>query len=183
MTEPTTDTPVPDPDQPSEIEAPANDTSTTRTPEEEIAGLKAVIQDLNDQVLRATAAAENARRRADEDIAKSRKFAIESFAEQLLPVLDSMDAALATEQATLEQMKEGVQATQGQLISALERSKVFAVAPSAGDKFDPNLHQAISVVPSELEANTVVTTLQKGYVIAERVLRPALVTVSSGTAG
>jgi molecular chaperone GrpE len=154
----------------------------TRTPEDEIAGLKAALQELNDQVLRATAAAENARRRADEDIAKSRKFAIESFAESLLPVLDSMDAALAIEQMTLEQMKEGVQATHAQLVSALERNKVIAVAPAAGDKFDPNIHQAISVVPSELEANTVVATLQKGYVIAERVLRPALVTVSSGSA-
>jgi molecular chaperone GrpE len=156
--------------------------SSFRTPEQEIAGLKAALQELNDQVLRATAAAENTRRRADEDIAKSRKFAIESFAESLLPVLDSMDAALAIEQVTLEQMKEGVQATQAQLVSALERNKVVAVAPAAGDKFDPNLHQAISVVPSDLDANVVVATLQKGYVIAERVLRPALVTVSSGSA-
>ena len=182
MTDPTTDTPAPDSSDEGKANAPVNEEASNRSPEDEIAGLKAVIQELNDQVLRATAAAENARRRADEDIAKSRKFAIESFAEQLLPVLDSMDAALATEQATLEQMKEGVQATQGQLVSALERSKVWAVAPGPGDKFDPNLHQAISVVPSELEANTVVSTLQKGYVIAERVLRPALVTVSSGSA-
>jgi molecular chaperone GrpE len=172
-------TPAQEAGQTPPTEAP---TEATRTPEEEIAGLKAALQELNDQVLRATAAAENARRRADEDIAKSRKFAIESFAESLLPVLDSMDAALAIEQVTLEQMKEGVQATQAQLVSALERNKVLAVAPAAGEKFDPNIHQAISVVPSELEANAVVATLQKGYVIAERVLRPALVTVSSGSA-
>jgi molecular chaperone GrpE len=149
---------------------------------EEIAKLQASIAELKDQVLRATAAAENTRRRADDDLAKTRKFAVEGFAESLLPVLDSMDAALGLESSTLEQMREGVQATQAQLLSALERNKVVAVAPAAGEKFDPNIHQAISMVPSEQEANTVVTVLQKGYTIAERVLRPALVTVSSGSA-
>ena len=149
---------------------------------EEIAKLQASIAELKDQVLRATAAAENTRRRAEDDLAKTRKFAVEGFAESLLPVLDSMDAALGLESSTLEQMREGVQATQAQLLSALERNKVVAVAPAAGEKFDPNLHQAISMVPSEQEANTVVTVLQKGYTIAERVLRPALVTVSSGSA-
>lgn len=148
----------------------------------EIAKLQAALLELKDQVLRATAAAENTRRRADDDIAKTRKFAVEGFAEALLPVLDSLDAALGVESATVEQMREGVQATQAQLLSALERNKVVAVSPAAGEKFDPNLHQAISMVPAAQEANTVVTVLQKGYTIAERVLRPALVTVSSGSA-
>lgn len=155
---------------------------TVVSQEEEIASLKATLQDLTDQVLRAKAAAENARRRADEDIAKSRKFAVESFAESLLPILDSMDAALAVESVTVDQMREGVQATQAQLASALERNRVVPIAPAAGDKFDPNQHQAIASVPSDLEANTVVAVLQKGYLIAERVLRPALVSVSSGQA-
>lgn len=154
----------------------------TQDADAEIAKLQAAILELKDQVLRATAAAENTRRRADDDVAKTRKFAVEGFAEALLPVLDSMDAALGVESATLEQMREGVQATQAQLLQALERNKVIAVAPAAGEKFDPNQHQAISMVPSAQEANTVVTVLQKGYTIAERVLRPALVTVSSGSA-
>jgi len=97
----------------------------------------------------------------------------------LLPVLDSLEAGLAIKDATLEQIREGSQATLRQLIAALERNKVIAVDPAAGAKFDPHQHQAISVVPSEQEANTVVTVLQKGYLIAERVLRPALVTVSA----
>ncbi len=154
----------------------------TQNTEAEIAKLQASIAELKDQVLRATAAAENTRRRADDDLAKTRKFAVEGFAESLLPVLDSMDAALGVESASIEQMREGVQATQAQLLQALERNKVVAVAPAPGEKFDPNMHQAISMVPAAQEANTVVTVLQKGYMIAERVLRPALVTVSSGSA-
>ena len=76
-------------------------------------------------------------------------------------------------------MREGTQLTLNQLLAALERSKVIAIAPAAGEKFDPNLHQAISMVPAEQEANTVVTVLQKGYTIADRILRPALVTVAA----
>lgn len=148
----------------------------------EIGRLQASIAELKDQVLRATAAAENTRRRADEDLAKARKFAVEGFAESLLPVLDSMDAALGVESTTLEQMRQGVEATHAQLVSALQRQRVIAVSPAPGERFNPNVHQAISVVPSDQEANTVVAVLQKGYSIADRVLRPALVTVSSGAA-
>ena len=109
----------------------------------------------------------------------ARKFGIESFAESLLPVADSLDAALAIKEATPQQLREGADATLRQLTSALERNKVLAINPAAGSKFDPHQHQAISVVASEQEPNTIVTVLQKGYVIAERVLRPALVTVSA----
>lgn len=144
-----------------------------------LAELQAKNADLADQFLRAKADAENARRRAEDEIAKSRKFALEGFAESLLPVLDSLEAGLAAQQATLEQIQEGAQATLRQLTSALERNKVVAVNPQAGDKFDPHSHQAISMVPSEQDANTVVSVLQKGYTMAERVLRPALVTVSA----
>ncbi len=144
-----------------------------------LAELQAKNADLADQFLRAKADAENARRRADEEISKSRKFALEGFAESLLPVLDSLEAGLAAQQASLEQIQEGAQATLRQLISALERNKVVAINPKAGDKFDPHAHQAISMVPSDQDANTVVAVLQKGYLIAERVLRPALVTVSA----
>ncbi len=145
----------------------------------ELAELKTKSADLADQFLRAKAEVENARRRAEDEVAKARKFGIESFAESLLPVADSLDAALAIKEATPEQLREGADATLRQLTSALERNKVIAINPAAGAKFDPHQHQAISVVPAEQEANTVVAVLQKGYVIAERVLRPALVTVAA----
>ena len=145
----------------------------------DLAELQAKSADLADQFLRAKADAENARRRAEEDVSKARKFAIESFAESLLPVADSLEAGLIIKDATNEQLREGTQATLRQLLSALERNKVMAINPALGAKFDPHQHQAISVVPSELEANTVVTVLQKGYSIADRTLRPALVTVSA----
>ena len=145
----------------------------------ELASLQAKSADLADQYLRAKADAENARRRAEEEISKARKFAVEGFAESLLPVADSLEAGLVIKDATAEQIREGAQATLRQLLAALERNKVLAINPAPGAKFDPHQHQAISVVPSELEANTVVSVLQKGYSIVERVLRPALVTVAA----
>ena len=132
-----------------------------------------------DAYLRAKAEAENTRRRADEEMSKARKYAIESFADSLLPVKDSLEAAIALQAATPEQMLEGVHATLRQLNAALERNKVLAINPPAGTKFDPHQHQAISMVPAEQDANTVVAVLQKGYLIADRVLRPALVTVAA----
>lgn len=145
----------------------------------ELANLQAKSAELADQYLRAKADAENARRRAEDEISKARKFAVESFAESLLPVADSLEAGLVIKDATAEQIREGAQATLRQLVAALERNKVVAIAPAPGTKFDPHQHQAISVVPSEQEANTVVGLLQKGYSIADRVMRPALVTVSA----
>ena len=145
----------------------------------ELATLQAKTGELADQYLRAKADAENSRRRAEDEISKARKFAVESFAESLLPVADSLEAGLIIKDGSVEQIREGAQATLRQLVAALERNKVLAIAPAAGTKFDPHQHQAISVVPSEQEANTVVNLLQKGYLIADRVLRPALVTVSA----
>jgi len=145
----------------------------------ELTNLKAQNAGLADQFLRAQADVQNARRRADDEISKARKFAVEGFADSLLPVLDSLEAGLAIPNATLEQIREGSQATLRQLKSALERNKVMEIAPLAGTKFDPHHHQAISVVPAEQEPNTVVSVLQKGYSIADRVLRPALVTVTA----
>ncbi len=145
----------------------------------ELAVVQAKNADLADQFLRAKAEAENARRRAEEEISKSRKFAVEAFAESLLPVADSLTAGLAIADATTEQLREGSEATLRQLKSALERHKVIEINPATGTKFDPHQHQAISVVPAEQEANTVVSVLQKGYLIADRVLRPALVTVTA----
>lgn len=141
--------------------------------------LQAKNAEMADQYLRAKADTENMRRRADEEVSKARKFGIESFAESLLPVCDSLDAALAIPNATAEQLREGSDATLRQLLQALERNKVVIVNPAVGSKFDPHHHQAIAAVPAEQEANTIVSVLQKGYLIADRVLRPALVTVSA----
>ena len=137
------------------------------------------LAEMSDAYLRAKAEGENIRRRAEEEVAKARKFAVEGFADSLLPVKDSLEAAIAIQAATPEQLLEGVHATLRQLSQALERNKVLEIAPPAGTKFDPHQHQAISVVPADQEPNTVVTVLQKGYLIADRVLRPALVTVSA----
>ena len=145
----------------------------------ELAELRAKNAELADLYLRAQADVQNARRRADEEIAKARKFALEAFAASLLPVADSLEAGLAVQNASTEQIREGAEATLRQLMSTLERNKVTPIAPPAGSRFDPNLHQAISMVPSEQAANTVVGVLQKGYSIADRVLRPALVTVAA----
>ena len=157
----------------------ANEADALSKVQGELAALQAKSADLADQYLRAKAEAENARRRAEEDIAKARKFAVESFAESLLPVADSLEAGLGIQEATREQLREGSEATLKQLKSALERHKVMEIAPAGGSKFDPHQHQAISMVPADQEANTVVSVLQKGYLIADRVLRPALVTVAA----
>ena len=149
--------------------------------EQKLAELQNKHAEVSDAYLRAKAEAENTRRRAEEEMAKARKFAVESFAESLLPVRDSLEAAIAIPAATPEQLLEGVHATLRQLTTALERNKVVEVNPPAGAKFDPHQHQAISVVPAAQEPNTVVAVLQKGYTIADRVLRPALVTVSASS--
>lgn len=157
----------------------AADAAPPAGPEARLAELEAKHAEVADAYLRAKAEMENVRRRADEEVSKARKFAVESFAESLLPVKDSLEAALAIPDASKEQMLEGVHATLRQLGQALERNKVMEVNPPAGTRFDPHQHQAISMVPAEQEANTVVAVLQKGYLIADRVLRPALVTVSA----
>jgi molecular chaperone GrpE len=144
-----------------------------------LAESEARFAELSDAFLRAKAEAENVRRRAEEEISKARKYAVESFAESMVPVKDSLEAATAIQNATNEQLLEGVHATLRQLGAALERNKVVELNPLPGSKFDPHQHQAISVVPADQEANTVVMVLQKGYLIAERVLRPALVTVAA----
>lgn len=130
-----------------------------------------------DAWLRAKAEGENIRRRAQEDISKAHKFAVERFAGELLAVRDSLEAALAVPEQTVESFKSGVELTLKQLVSAFEKNALLEVNP-AGEKFDPHKHQAIGMLDSEQEANTVVSVLQKGYTIADRVLRPALVMVA-----
>ena len=133
----------------------------------------------HDAWLRAKAETENVRRRGLEEVDKARKFAVEKFAGELLAVKDSLEAALATgDNATLESLKSGVELTLRQLASVFEKQNLLEIDP-LGQKFDPNLHQAIGMVEGEGEgeANTVAMVLQKGYRLNERVLRPAMVQV------
>jgi molecular chaperone GrpE len=144
-----------------------------------LAAAEARANEMQDAFMRAKAESENIRRRAQEDVTKAHKFAVESFAEALVPVKDSLEMALKVDNPTLESLKEGVEMTLKQLSAAFERNRLLEVMPAPGEKLDPNRHQAVSVVPSEQEANTVVTVLQKGYMISERLLRPAIVTVAA----
>jgi molecular chaperone GrpE len=143
-----------------------------------LAEAQAKVAALQEEFLRAKAETENVRRRSQEDVSKAHKFAIENFAENLLPVLDSLEAALADQSSDIAKVREGVELTLRQLTGALEKGRVTALNP-VGEKFDPHRHQAISMVQAEQEPNTVVAVLQKGYIIADRVLRPALVTVAA----
>ena len=147
--------------------------------EEQFKALELKAAEHYDAWLRAKAEGENIRRRAQEDISKAHKFAVEKFAGELLAVKDSLEAALAVPEQTVESFKSGVELTLKQLVSAFEKNALNEVNP-VGEKFDPHKHQAIGMVDSDQEANTVVTVLQKGYTIAERTLRPALVMVAKG---
>jgi molecular chaperone GrpE len=134
-----------------------------------------------DMMLRARAELDNQRKRAAIDLAAAHKYAIEGFAESLLPVRDGLEMALAAGAPTVENLREGVEATLRLLAAAFERHKLAAIDP-IGEKFDPNRHQAISMVPTgDVPPNHVVGVLQKGYLINDRVLRPALVTVRAAT--
>lgn len=153
---------------------------TMPSQEEIIKDLELKAQEHHDAWLRAKAEAENIRRRAQQDIANAHKYGIEKFAGELVAVMDSLEAALAsTDNATVETYKNGVELTLKQLSSAFEKSGLAEINP-VGEKFDPHRHQAISMVESEQEPNTVVNVLQKGYIIGDRVLRPALVMVAKG---
>lgn len=157
------------------------ETADAAAPEQlaaQLAEAQARLAEMQDVFLRAKAEADNTRRRAQEDIAKAHKFAVESFAEALLPVKDSLEMALKVETPSIDSLKEGVDMTLKQLSAAFEKNRLLEINPQQGEKLDPMKHQAISMVPSEQEANTIVSVLQKGYMISDRLLRPALVTVS-----
>ena len=135
----------------------------------------------HDAWLRAKAEGENIRRRAQEDIGRAGKFAIEKFAGELLAVKDSLEAALANEQQDAAALRAGVELTLKQLVSAFEKSNLVEIHPLE-EKFDPHRHQAISQIEADGEPNRVINVLQKGYVLNERVIRPALVVVSKARA-
>ena len=171
-------------DQDQELNQAANgepvDAAAAGTPgiEEQLSATEAKLAEMHDAFMRAKAEGENIRRRAQEDVSKAHKFAIESFAEAMVPVRDSLEMALKVDVPSVESLKEGVEMTLKQLTSAFEKNRLVEIMPAQGDKLDPNKHQAVAVVPAEQEANTVVTVLQKGYMIADRLLRPAIVTAA-----
>lgn len=138
-------------------------------------------QEHHDAWLRAKAEADNIRKRAQVEIANAHKFGLENFAAELLPVRDSLEAALAADAPTTESLKSGVELTLKQLKAVFDRFNLVEIDP-AGAKFDPHRHQAISAIESEAEPNTVLQVLQKGYLLHERVVRPALVTVAKAKA-
>jgi len=152
--------------------------SAEATLEQQLSATEAKLAEMHDAFMRAKAEGENIRRRAQEDVSKAHKFAIESFAEAMVPVRDSLEMALKVETPSVESLKEGVEMTLKQLTSAFEKNRLVEILPAQGDKLDPNKHQAVAVVPAEQEANTVVNVLQKGYMIADRLLRPAIVTAA-----
>lgn len=153
--------------------------SVEQSAEDRIAELEAQLAEQQAAVLYAKAESENVRRRALEDIEKARKFALEKFSGELLSVMDSLNAALNVENATLESYRAGVELTAKQLLSVFEKFNIVEINP-VDQKFDPNQHQAIGTVESDAEPNTVIQVLQKGYALNERILRPALVMVAKG---
>jgi len=134
-------------------------------------------QEHHDAWLRAKAEADNVRKRSQLEVANAHKFAVESFASELLAVKDSLEAALTSDKVTVDSLRSGVELTLKQLKSVFDKFSLSEIDP-AGQKFDPHRHQAITVVESDAEPNTVVQVLQKGYLLHERVIRPALVTVA-----
>lgn len=167
--------------QNQQTEPAAQETNTEQsapvTPENRIAELEAALEEAKAAVLYTKAEGENIRRRAMEDIDKARKFALEKFSNELLAVKDSLDAALLIEATDVKSYKDGVELTAKQLASVFEKFNIAEINP-LGEKFDPNLHQAISMQENSGEPNTVINVLQKGYTLNERVLRPALVMVA-----
>lgn len=160
----------------AQLETPMEETGA-QTAEERIAELEAAVEEAKANVLYTKAESENIRRRANDDIDKARKFALEKFSNELLAVKDSLDAAMLIEAADMQSYKDGIEITIKQLSSVFEKFNIVEVNP-IGEKFDPNKHQAISMLENSGEPNTVSSVLQKGYTLNDRVLRPALVMVA-----
>jgi molecular chaperone GrpE len=146
--------------------------------EDELLKARAEAAEMKDAWMRARAEVENVRRQGQADVARAHKYALEKFAEDLLPVKDALEQTLATDQSvSAETLKAGADLTLKALNAAFGRAAIREINP-VGERFDPHLHQAMQVVDSDLPPNTVVTVFQKGYLLNDRVLRPALVTVS-----
>jgi molecular chaperone GrpE len=170
-------------DDPSSVdtspEAARDDSRLEKTQgKDSIEKAQAEVAEMKDAWLRARAEVENIRRQGQADVARAHKYAVEKFAEDLLPVKDALEQTLATDASvSVETLKAGAELTLKALTAAFGRAQIREIDP-AGQKFDPHLHQAMQAVESDLPPNTVVTVFQKGYLLNDRVLRPALVTVS-----
>lgn len=180
---------TPEPEQtteaaPAPVSDPAAEAAATAGQEDPLKAAELKAAEYHDAWLRAKAETENVRRRAQEDIGKAGKFAVEKFSGELLAVKDSLEAALASDNQSAEHLKEGVELTLRQLIAAFDKSGLAEISP-LGQKFDPHQHQAISQIEAPdaaTEANTVLSVLQKGYALHGRVIRPALVVVAKAKA-
>ncbi|MDO4878794.1 MAG: nucleotide exchange factor GrpE [Neisseria sp.] len=133
---------------------------------------------LKDEQLRGLANEQNLRRRHQEEILSTHKFAGQKFAAEMLPVKDYLEMALADQSGNFEALKTGVQMTLNELQKAFEATQIKEISPQAGDKLDPNLHQAIQAEESDAEPNSILRVLKKGYTLSDRVLRPAMVVVA-----
>jgi molecular chaperone GrpE len=162
---------------PSSPEGQTGDTGT-RSLEDLLSETQAKLEQQRDAWLRTVADADNARKRAQQDLANAHKYAVERFVESLLPVADALEATLGAENASLDALRSGVELTLKQMRAALDKANVTDIAPAVGEKFDPHRHQAMAAVEADAEPNTVVALLQKGWALHERVVRPALVTVA-----
>jgi molecular chaperone GrpE len=160
--------------------SPAANADSTPSLEQQLRQTEQKAQEHLESWLRAKAETENLRKRAQADIASAHKYGVENLAEALLPVRDSLEAALAIENVTLESLKSGVELTLKQLNAVFEKASLREINP-VNEKFDPHKHQAMTLVPHPGEPNRVVSVMQKGYLLHERVIRPALVTVSKAT--
>jgi molecular chaperone GrpE len=161
----------------NETQAPATDVMPS--PEEMLKEAERKAQEHYDAWMYAKAESENIRRRAADDVSKAHKFAVERFSNEMLAVKDSLEAGMAVETATVESFKSGMELTLKQLAGVFEKFNISEINP-VGEKFDAHKHQAISMVGSDQPANTVVSVMQKGYALNDRILRPALVMVSKG---
>jgi molecular chaperone GrpE len=166
-----------DPKPHSDMVPPA-EPAAARSLDELLAEAQAKLEEQRDAWLRALADAENARKRAQADIAQARKYAAERMVEDLLPVMDGLEAALGTAGAGQDPLRAGIELTQRLLRQAFERAGVAEVNPGPGQRFDPHRHQAMAAVEADQEPNTVLAVMQKGYTLQDRVVRPALVTVA-----
>jgi molecular chaperone GrpE len=149
-----------------------------KSPEDLLAEAHEKIEQQRDAMMRAVAESDNARKRAQAESASAQKYAVERFAESLLPVIDSLEAALANTKDAPPALREGVELTLRLLRSAFQKASLAEIDPTPGERFDPHRHQAMAAVPSQAEPNSVVSRMQKGYALHDRILRPALVTVA-----
>ncbi|WP_067862546.1 nucleotide exchange factor GrpE [Neptuniibacter marinus] len=149
---------------------------------QELAAAVAEVESLKDQMLRIQAEAQNVRRRAEQDVEKAHKFGVEKFANEMLPIVDSLERAIEAfgDDEALQPVREGVEMTMKMFLSGLEKFKMEQVSP-LGEAFDPALHQAMSMVDApDAEPNSVIAVMQKGYTLHGRLVRPAMVVVAKG---